>query len=216
MKSYIIHMLRAMPSQGTLEGRYIGRTQSPLAMSAVAQLAGYKREYVYPQAELLCASPAVASVDTLKILYPQAQPEVVLDLAECDFGDWEGKTADDLKDDPRFPLWLAGQGDPPGGESSQVFYRRVCQGFEGLVENLMARSLTETVLVSHAGVMGAVLARYGLPQAPPQDWLCDSGFGYSLRIIPSLWMRQPVMEVYGRAPQPRTAQAQPEEAAKQK
>lgn len=216
MKSYTIHLLRSMPSQGLLEGRYVGRGQSPLAEGALAQILRLKEEFVYPEAQFFCASPAVACVDTLRLLYPHAQPEVALELAECDFGDWEGKTADDLKDDPRFPLWLAGQGDPPGGESSQVFYRRVCQGFEGLVENLMARSLTETVLVSHAGVMGAVLARYGLPQAPPQDWLCDSGFGYSLRIIPSLWMRQPVMEVYGRAPQPRTAQAQPEEAAKQK
>ena len=200
MKSYIIHMLRAMPSQGTLEGRYIGRTQSPLAMSAVAQLAGYKREYVYPQAELLCASPAVASVDTLKILYPQAQPEVVLDLAECDFGDWENKTAADLKDDPRFAQWLAGQAVPPNGESGQVFFARVCKGFELLVENLMGRGIGEAVLAAPAGVMTSILAGYGLPRGQPQDWLCDPGFGYSVRITPSLWMRQPVMEVFARVP----------------
>ena len=202
MKSYIIHMLRAMPSQGTLEGRYIGRTQSPLAMSAVAQLAGYKREYVYPQAELLCASPAVASVHTLKILYTQAQPEVVLDLAECDFGDWENKTAADLKDDPRFAQWLAGQAVPPNGESGQVFFARVCKGFELLVENLMGRGIGEAVLAAPAGVMTSILAGYGLPRGQPQDWLCDPGFGYSVRITPSLGMRQPVMEVFGRTPEP--------------
>ncbi len=208
MKSYIIHLLRAMPSQGSLEGRYVGRGQSPLAEGALVRLIQMKTEFAYPQAGFFCASPAVACVDTLRLLYPHAQPEVALELAECDFGDWEGKTAEDLKEDPRFALWLAGQADPPGGESSQVFYRRVCKGFEGLVENLMARSLTETVLVAHAGVMGAVLAGYGLPQAPPQDWLCDPGFGYSLRITPSLWMRQPVMEVYGRIPQPRGAESE--------
>ncbi len=82
MKSYVIHLLRAMPSQGALEGRYVGRAQSPLPMGAVAELAEFKREYKYPQGELYCASPAVSCVDTLKILYPQAQPEVVLDLAE--------------------------------------------------------------------------------------------------------------------------------------
>ena len=72
MKSYVIHLLRAMPSQGALEGRYVGRAQSPLPMGAVAELAEFKREYKYPQGELYCASPAVSCVDTLKILYPQA------------------------------------------------------------------------------------------------------------------------------------------------
>ena len=84
MKSYVIHILRAMPSQGALEGRYVGRAQSPLPMGAVAELAGIKREYEYPKWELYCASPAVSCVDTLKILYPEAEPEVVLELAELE------------------------------------------------------------------------------------------------------------------------------------
>lgn len=204
MKSYIIHMLRSMPSQGSLEGRYVGRGQSPLAEGAIARLTELKREFRYPEAGFFCASPAIACVDTLRILYPQSDPEVALELAECDFGDWENKTAEDLKDDPRFPLWLAGQADPPGGESGRVFFQRVCGGFEGLVQNLMARGQTETVLVTHAGVMGAILAAYGLPQAQPQEWLCGPGFGYSVRITPSLWMRQPVMEVYQRIPEQRS------------
>lgn len=200
MKSYIIHMLRAMPSQGALEGRYVGRGQSPLAMKSVSELAKLKRELDYPQAGLFYASPAVACVDTLKILYPQVDPEVVLELAECDFGQWEGKTASDLKDDPRFAQWLAGKADPPGGESGQVFFQRVCGGFRLLVQNLMSRGEPQAVLVTHAGVLTALLAAFGLPQAPPQDWMCDPGFGYSVRITPGLWMRQPVMEVFGLIP----------------
>lgn len=200
MKSYVVHMLRSMPSQGTQEGRYVGRTQSPLAMSAVAELANLKRAFTYPEGGLYCASPAIASVDTLKILYPQADPEVILDLAECDFGDWENKTAADLKDDPRFAQWLAGQGAPPNGESGQVFFARACKGFELLVQNLISRGITESVLSVPAGVMTLLLAGYGLPRAQPQDWLCDPGFGYSVRITPSLWTRQPVMEVFDRVP----------------
>ena len=203
MKSYVIHILRAMPNQGALEGRYVGRGQSPLAMSAVSDLAKLKREFAYPSVDFFCASPSIACVDTLKILYPQAEPEVVLELAECDFGDWEGKTAEDLQDDPRFAQWLAGRAAPPNGESSQVFLQRICGGFQLLVRNLMSRGITQAVLVTHAGVLTSLLAAFGLPQAQPQDWLCDPGFGYSVRITPSLWMRQPVMEVFAHAPQKR-------------
>lgn len=202
MKSYVIHILRAMPSQGALEGRYVGRAQSPLPMSAVTELAQLKREFSYPAGELYCASPAVSCVDTLKILYPDADPQVVLELAECDFGDWENKTAEELKGEPGFTEWLMGQGAPPNGESGQVFFQRVCRGFRMLVQNMMAGGTASAVLVTHAGVMTSILAAYGLPQAQPQDWLCDPGFGYSVRITPGLWMRQPMMEVFGRAPEP--------------
>ncbi len=201
MQSYVIHILRAMPSQGTLEGRYVGRAQSPLPMGAVSELAGLKRGYRYPEGELYCASPAVSCVDTLKILYPQADPEVVLELAECDFGDWENRTAEELKDEPGFREWLMGQGAPPNGESGQVFFQRVCRGFMVLVQNMMARGTASAVLVTHAGVMTSILAAFGLPKAGPQDWLCDPGFGYSVRITPMLWMREPVMEVFGRTPE---------------
>ena len=201
MKSYVIHILRAMPSQGTLEGRYVGRAQSPLPMGAVSELAGLKREYRYPEGELYCASPAVSCVDTLKILYPKAEPEVVLELAECDFGDWENRTAEELKNEPGFKEWLMGRGAPPNGESGQVFFRRVCGGFQMLVKNMMARGCASAVLVTHAGVMTSILAAFGLPKGEPQDWLCDPGFGYSLRITPILWMREPVAEVFARVPE---------------
>lgn len=210
MKSYIIHILRAMPSQGALEGRYVGQAQSPLTMATVAELAALKLRFVYPEADFFCASPAVASVDTLKTLYPTADPEVVLDLAECDFGQWENKTAADLQGDPRFAQWLAGKAAPPDGESGEVFFARVCRGFQMLVQNLLGRGETQAVLVVPAGVMTSILAGFGMPQAQPQDWLCDPGFGYSVRITPSLWMRQPVMEVFDRVPKPVRDEGEPE------
>lgn len=209
MKSTIIHMIRNMPCEGNLEGRYIGRTESPLAMSSISQLAQMKQARPYPRAARFFASPATRCVDTLKILYPHASPEVVLELAECDFGEWEGRTAAELQGDPRFLQWIEGGGQaaPPGGESSPVFVQRVCQGFEMLVRNLMAQgqaqprqSTIEAVLCTHAGVLTALLAAYGLPRAPFYDWMCQPGCGYSVRITPGLWMRSAVMEVFATLP----------------
>ena len=202
MKSYVIHLIRNMPCEGNLEGRYIGRTESPLALESIAQLAQRKRQYQYPAAAAFYASPSTRCVDTLKILYPQADPEVVLELAECDFGEFEGKTAKELEGDPRFAQWMAGgaQVAPPGGESGPVFLQRVCQGFELLVKNLMTLGQTSAVLVTSAGVITSLLAAYGLPQAPAHQWMCQPGEGYSVRITPGLWMRSGVMEVFARIP----------------
>ena len=202
MKSYVIHLIRNMPCEGNLEGRYIGRTESPLALESITQLARRKRQYPYPAAAAFYASPSTRCVDTLKILYPQADPEVVLELAECDFGEFEGKTAKELEGDPRFAQWMAGgaQAAPPGGESGPVFLQRVCQGFELLVKNLMTLDQTSAVLVTSAGVLTSLLAAYGLPQAPAHQWMCQPGEGYSVRITPGLWMRSGVMEVFARIP----------------
>ena len=202
MKSYVIHLIRNMPCEGNLEGRYIGRTESPLALESIAKLAQRKRELAYPQAQAFFASPSTRCVDTLKILYPQADPEVVLELAECDFGEFEGKTAKELEGDPRFAQWMAGgaQAAPPGGESGPVFLQRVCQGFELLVKNLMTLGQTSAVLVTSAGVITSLLAAYGLPQAPAHQWMCQPGEGYSVRITPGLWMRSGVMEVFAQIP----------------
>lgn len=198
MKSYVLHVIRNMPSQGNLEGRYIGRTQSPLPMESVLKLARWKKTYRYPEACAFYASPSLSCVDTLKVLYPQADPQVILEMAECDFGEWENKTAKELQGDPRFASWAAGDTSvaPPGGESGMVAAQRVCMGFEALVQNLMAKGEVSAVLVTHGGAISTLLSTYGFPRAQPWDWMCEPGCGYSLRITPGLWMRSMVLEVF--------------------
>lgn len=197
MKSYVLHLIRCFPCQGNLEGRYMGRAESPLAESAIPELLRLKREHPYPAAGAFFAAPHTRCVDTLRLLYPWAQPEVALQLAECDFGEWDGKTAQELRDEPGFAAWLAGGGQtaPPGGESGPVFAQRARAGFELVVQNLLAKGQTSAVLVATAGVLTTILASYGLPQAAPTDWLCAPGYGYTCRITPNLWMRSRVMEV---------------------
>ncbi len=141
MKSYVIHLIRNAPCEGNLEGRYIGRTESPLAMQSIQELVGLKKEFIYPEAQGFYASPSTRCVDTLKILYPEADPEVILEMAECDFGDWEGRTAQELQQDEKFRAWMeeGGQNAPPNGESGAVFLQRVLSGFEMLVQNMMSK-----------------------------------------------------------------------------
>lgn len=203
MTSYVLHLIRNMPCQGNLEGRYIGRTESPLPMESVVQLAKMKEKNPYPQANAFYASPSTRCVDTLKVLYPQADPEVIFEMAECDFGDWENKTAQELQGDPAFTAWIenGSQGTPPNGESGDVFFHRVIRGFTVLVQNLMVKKETSAVLVTHGGVIMGILAQFGLPRAGFTDWMCQPGRGYSIRITPSLWMRSQVVEVFALVPE---------------
>ena len=137
------------------------------------------------------------------MLYPHIKPIVVDELSEMNFGKWEGKTADDLRGDPLFEAWLAGEkgATPPDGEDGEDFTRRICLVFQNIVDGLIKTGNTDCAIVTHGGVIMTLLAVYGLPQAKPFDWACDNGYGFSLRVTPMLWQRDRVAEVYKLIPE---------------
>ena len=204
MKSYIIHFIRHGSIDDTLAGKYIGKTDAPLSDRGRMDLKKLDYEYKYPGTQVVFTSPLKRCTETAKILYPEQNPLVIDNLSECNFGEWEGKTADELKNDPDFKKWLAGDSSvkPPRGESNADFTRRVCKMFESIVEGLMKTGTTESVIVTHGGVIMTLLAVYGLPQAKPFEWTMDNGFGYSLRVTPVLWQRDKVCEVFQTIPLP--------------
>ena len=136
MKSYVIHFIRHGAIEETLSGKYIGTTDVSLSDKGKMQLRKLDYEYKYPGATVLFTSPLKRCTETCKILYPELTPLVIANLSECNFGEWEGKTADELKDEPDFQKWLAGDASvkPPRGESNADFTRRVCKMFESIVE----------------------------------------------------------------------------------
>ena len=202
MKSYIIHFIRHGAIDETLSGKYIGTTDVPLSNKGKMDLKKLDYEYRYPGTQVVFTSPLKRCTETCRILYPEQNPLSIANLSECNFGEWEGKTAEELKNDPDFEKWLAGDNSvkPPRGESNADFTRRICRMFESIVEGLMKTGTTESVIVTHGGVIMTLLAVYGIPQAKPFEWTMDNGFGYSLRVTPMLWQRDKVCEVFQTIP----------------
>ena len=202
MKSYIIHFIRHGAIDETLSGKYIGTTDVPLSDKGKMDLKKLDYEYRYPGTQVVFTSPLKRCTETCRILYPEQNPLSIANLSECNFGEWEGKTAEELKNDPDFEKWLAGDNSvkPPRGESNADFTRRICRMFESIVEGLMKTGTTESVIVTHGGVIMTLLAVYGLPQAKPFEWTMDNGFGYSMRVTPMLWQRDKVCEVFQTIP----------------
>lgn len=202
MQSYLIHFIRHGDIDETLKGKYIGTTDVPLSDKGKSNLKEYDHKFIYPGTAVVFTSPLKRCTETAKILYPALTPLVIEQLSECCFGEWENKSAEELKNDPDFEKWLAGSNEvkPPRGESGADFTRRICLVFEQIVEGLMKTGNTEAVVVTHGGVIMTLLSVYGLPQAKPFDWIMDNGFGYSVRINPMLWQRDKVCEVYRKIP----------------
>ncbi len=202
MKSYNIHFIRHGEIAETHSGAYIGITDVSLSEKGRAELAELDKNYRYPYAPVLFSSPLKRCLETCEIIYPDSTPITVDELSEINFGIWEGKTAEELKNDELFNKWLSGDTSvkPPQGESSADFTRRVCLMFQKIVDGLVSTGHTEAVIVTHGGVIMTLMAVYGLPQAKPFEWACDSGCGYSIRVTPMLWQKDKVSEVYRTLP----------------
>lgn len=203
MKAYHIYLLRHGVTQGNKEGRYIGSMDVPLSPEGKQSIKELALEYNYPSAELFFSSPKIRCKQTLDIIYPDAQPEMVNHLAECDFGDYEGKTLDELKDDEYYQKWVSGDGveSPPNGESSKEFQLRCCAAFEEIVDTLMRCGKHTAVIMAHGGTIMTILGGYAFPRRPMFEWMVDSGMGFEVLITPQLWMSGKAMEVVSILPQ---------------
>lgn len=213
MQSYVIHLIRHGAVDETLRGKYIGRTDVGLSEKGKQSLRKLYESGVYPHPRAVFSSPLLRCTETCSILFPEQKPECLPAFSECDFGEWENRSAAELAGDPKFAEWLQNseKTPPPGGESGKVFANRITKGFERLVGRLMQEGITESVLVTHGGVIMTLLAVYGLPQAPAYQWRMDNGYGFSLRINPFLWMRDKVCEVFDTCPPaPKAPEPDPE------
>lgn len=202
MKSYYIHLIRHGAISPTLMGRYIGVTDVALSEEGKKDIQKLDSTMDYPYAKVVFTSPLKRCVETARLIYPNIEPLVIDQLSEYHFGEWENRSADELKGNENFTKWLAGDNSvkPPRGESNSDFTRRICIMFESIVDGLIKTGNTDAAIITHGGVMNTLLAVYGLPQAKPFDWACDNGYGYSLRVTPALWMRDKVAEVYQQIP----------------
>lgn len=203
MKTCKIHLIRHGLTVENGEGKYIGHTDVPLSEEGIEQIERMKTEYIYPYAEVVFTSPLSRCKDTAKLIYPDARTVVIDDLIEYNFGEFEGRTADELHEkEELFDSWLKGEEDiaPPFGESNSEFAKRVCTAFAAIAEGIMKAGYEEVAVVTHGGVIMTIMAAFALPEASMHEWLTPNGCGYTLRLDPFIWMNGQKMEAFQQVP----------------
>ncbi len=196
MKTYKIHLIRHGLTEGNLKQQYIGSTDLPLAGVGVSELMKLRDELDYPKVDKVYSSPMLRCKQTAAILYPSKDIQLVDNLREIDFGEFEGKTAGELESLPSYADWAAGRiNAAPGGEDNTEFTKRLCVGLNQIVRDMMASGAEHSAVIMHGGAIMALLSACAVPRKSMVEWTCAAGSGFSLLITPSLYHSSGVVEV---------------------
>lgn len=159
----ILHLVRHPPPLVPANTCY-GRLDVP---AEGVEAAAARLRSLLPAGLPVWTSPLVRCRELARRLHPS--PVIDERLAEMHFGDWEGRTWDDIGP-AALDAWaadLAGFAFP-GGESASMLKLRALACVAEI-------AMGEMVLVTHAGVMRMLLAHWlGLP---PGEWT-SLAFGY--------------------------------------
>ena len=200
MKTYRIHFIRHGLTDGNSDGRYIGVTDLPLSDSGIGELQAISVKGELPETSLVFTSPLKRCLETCEILFPDAEPVIVPELREFDFGDFENKKASEIEDNPQYIEWISGRACPPNGEISQDFVRRIALGLNKMIRKMMDMEVFEATAVMHGGVMMTLFSTCALPQRRAVEWSSPVGGGYTALITPSLYGRSGVIEIIDTVP----------------
>ena len=202
MRTYKLHLIRHGMTEGNAQGQYVGRTDLKITTNGIIELEKLRDEGIYPKCDLIFSSPLSRAVDTAKIIYPEKEVLINKNFEEIDFGEFEGKTPEDLKDRQDYADWLAGKlPAAPGGENNVEFATRLCLGISETVRYMMDNECYSAAIVMHGGAIMTLLAVAALPRAKMSEWACGNGRGYTIRITPSLYQRSGILEVVGEIPE---------------
>lgn len=180
------------------ENRYLGKTDEPLSEKGIRFLQEKKKKSFFNAPEFLYASPMKRCVQTAEILF-RRKPVLIPEWKEMDFGQFEGKNYEELKDNPDYQKWIDSNGTLPfpGGEPREQFIRRSMEGFDWMMSDILIKSEkntriqngTETqdlknnceteipvVAVVHGGTIMAVLS--SLTGGEYFDFQVKNGEGY--------------------------------------
>ncbi|MGX1900826.1 histidine phosphatase family protein [Thermolongibacillus altinsuensis] len=167
--------------------QYIGWTDVPLSEKGMKQL----KTGSYPTVDFVIASDLLRCHQTARCLFPHLRVEQCEHWRELHFGEFEGKTYEELKAVDSYGRWLADPFGvaPPNGESFLDFQKRIEQGIEKTL-SFFSASVRHIAVVTHGGPIRYILSRYAPETRSFWEWSVPFGGGFTLYSTLERWRRR--------------------------
>lgn len=144
--AFILHLIRHAHTAGNMEKKYIGWTdEAVLPFKATTD----------PLRKTVWGSDLLRCRQTASVLFPNAEYHADPDFRECNFGEWEMKTYDQLKNVRQYRNWIDDPFSitPPGGENLGQLAKRIELALSKLPNG------NEFTIIMHGGPIRYLLAR---------------------------------------------------------
>ncbi|MDD3660311.1 MAG: phosphoglycerate mutase family protein [Lachnospiraceae bacterium] len=177
-----IIMVRHFATYGNVQKRYVGRTDEPVIENREREnmISDPKKISALKEVKAVYCSPMLRCLQTAEFLFPEMELEKVSDFRECDFGAFEYKNYEELKDEPSYQKWMDSNGKLPfpGGESREQFQKRCREAFDQVRMQALEENLDTIALVIHGGTIMSILDAYSDPHKDYYAWQTGNGNGY--------------------------------------
>lgn len=170
-----LYLIRHGRTEANEKHFYCGSTDLPLAESGIEALK--KINYAVPEECTFITSGMCRAEQTLKLLFGEIPHKADARFREVDFGVFEMKSYEQLKNQPDYQEWISGDNEknvPPKGESGEQMLKRALDGVKDL-----QKETKDVVLISHGGVIAAVMAHLFPEEGKSRySWQPRPGHGY--------------------------------------
>ena len=148
-------LIRHGKTPSNREHRYLGVTEEALSGEGRKQLEILAEKDILKKPWLLFISPMLRCQESAGILFPGRKAYPIEEWREMNFGAYEGKNYEDLKNDAYYQKWIDSNGTLPfpEGESQQEYIKRCHRGLltaTKIIEEKIAREVADTAKTSSA------------------------------------------------------------------
>ena len=160
MKKLKLYLIRHGKTEANEKHLYCGKTDISLSEKGKEELYDIKSTVKYPECKSFFTSGAKRANETIEILYPEKSYSEINEFWEYNFGDFEMKSYDMLKESKAYINWITdknGQVLCPNGESRSQYKKRIEEAFNSFINSCYEESISQAVLVCHGGTIGTIL-----------------------------------------------------------
>jgi probable phosphoglycerate mutase len=164
-----IWLIRHGETEWSLSGQHTGRTDIPLTDAGRRRAVALKGTLAAHSFDLVLTSPLSRARETCALAGFADRGHVTNDLAEWDYGIFEGKTTKQIRADR--PNWSIWQTDVPGGETVDQVAARADR-----VIDVAAAAGGDVVLFAHGHILRILTGRWlGLEPTSGRFFALDTG-----------------------------------------
>lgn len=187
-----IYLIRHGKTPGNEEKKYIGVTDESLSDIGRKEILSKK----YPKADIIFSSPMKRCLETAEIIYPDRTVHIEEGFRETDFGEFEGKNYEELKDEPSYIEWIKSGGASafPNGEDRDTVKKRVLSAFENALS--IIKDGETAVFIVHGGTIMTIISE--LFNSDFYDHQVKNGMGYFFELSPDGDLGGPYLRSFDR------------------